>query len=48
MHLIDWYSIAKEREDIFIEDHTHPKGIGRNLFAQKVAKALLASETDAE
>lgn len=48
VHLIDWYSIAKEREDIFIEDHTHPKGIGRNLFAQMVAKALLAGETDAE
>ena len=41
VHIIDWYGIAKEHEDLFTKDHTHPKGLGMDLFAQTVAKHML-------
>ncbi|MDD7363154.1 MAG: acyltransferase family protein [Peptoniphilus sp.] len=44
VHLIDWYGIAKQHEELFIADHTHPKDLGIDLFAQTVAKHVLPKE----
>ena len=43
VHLIDWYKIAKEEDELFISDHTHPKNLGLYLFPQVVAKGIMPS-----
>ncbi|MDY3118248.1 MAG: acyltransferase family protein [Peptoniphilus sp.] len=43
VYLIDWYKIAKEEDELFISDHTHPKDLGFYLFAQTVAKGVMPS-----
>ena len=43
VHLIDWHKIAKEEDEIFISDHTHPKNLGLYLFPQVVAKGIMPS-----
>lgn len=43
VHLIDWYKIAKEEDELFISDHTHPKNLGLYLFPQVVAKGMMPS-----
>ena len=46
VHIIDWYKIAKEHEDLFVKDHTHPKGLGMDLFAQTIAKHMLSQKKE--
>lgn len=46
VHLIDWYGIAKPHSELFIKDHTHPKGLGMDLFAQTVAKNILSTKKE--
>lgn len=43
VRLIDWYKIAKEEDELFISDHTHPKNLGLYLFPQVVAKGIMPS-----
>lgn len=43
VHLIDWHKIAKEEDELFISDHTHPKNLGLYLFPQVVAKGIMPS-----
>lgn len=42
VHIIDWYSISKTHQDLFIKDHTHPKDLGIDLFSQTLAKSLVS------
>lgn len=38
--LVDWYDLAKEEEDLFYDDKTHPKEKGAKLFAQLLARYI--------
>lgn len=40
-YLVDWYSYAKTRKDIFYSDLTHPKPIGAEEYADLILKKVL-------